>query len=323
MPLLSLAPIRGITDATFREVFASHFAGFDLAVAPFLTTYQGNRIKPARLAELAPEKNRRLPVIPQILAKDPDNFIALAKILCDLGYDTVNWNLGCPYPMVANKMRGSGLLPHPERIEAFLDRVHSALPVALSIKCRLGRNSPGEIFSLFPVFNRFPLREVIIHPRTGSQMYTGRVDLETFARCLAHCDHPVVYNGDIVDTATFAELSDRFPTVSGFMIGRGALMDPFLPAAVKNLPLPANRSEVLAAFHHDLFVRYLEMLSGPAHILGRMKGIWNYLAEIFVNSRKILKKIRKCQSINRYRDICQRTFGEEPLRDPGSQGELS
>lgn len=323
MPLLFLAPIRGITDAAFREAFATHFAGFDLAVAPFLTTYQGNRIKPARLAELAPEVNRRLPVIPQILAKDPDNFIALARILCDLGYDTVNWNLGCPYPMVANKMRGSGLLPHPERIEAFLDKVHGTLPVSLSIKCRLGRKSPDEIFALFPVFNRFPLREIIIHPRTGSQMYTGRVDLETFGRCLDYCDHRVVYNGDIVDTATFAELSGRFPAVSGFMIGRGALMNPFLPAAVKNLPLPADRSGVLAAFHDDLFARYLEMLSGPAHILGRMKGIWNYLAESFVNSRKILKKIRKCQSINRYREICQPIFGEEPLRDPGSQGEPS
>ena len=158
---LILAPIRGITDATFRDVSSRFFPGFDLAVAPFLTTYQGNRIKPVRLKELMPEENRNLPVIPQILGKNPDHFIVIAKALMDLGHTEINWNLGCPYPMVANKMRGSGLLPYPEKIEAFLEKVVK-LPVSISIKTRLGRRDSKEIFDLLPVFNTFPLSEIII-----------------------------------------------------------------------------------------------------------------------------------------------------------------
>ncbi len=308
-PILSLAPIRGITDATYRDIFARYFPGFDLALAPFLTTYQGNRIKPERLKELLPENNRSLPVIPQILAKDPDHFIAIGRILHDMGHETLNWNLGCPYPMVANKMRGSGLLPHPEKIEAFLKKVH-ILPAAISVKIRLGRKDSTEIFKLLPVFNQFPLKEVIIHPRTGIQMYGGAVDLDTFAQCLELCKLPVVFNGDITSPASFNTLNKRFPAVSGWMIGRGALANPFLAGQIKGTPLPDNPAKILKAFHDELFEKYQELLSGPSHILDRMKGIWFYLTNSFANNKKILKKIQKTKSLQRYREITDEIFNE-------------
>lgn len=306
--ILYLAPIRGITDAAYRDVFARYFTGFDLAMAPFLTTYQGNRIKPARLAELLPENNRRLPLTPQILARNPDNFIAVSRILCDMGYETINWNLGCPYPMVANKLRGSGLLPFPEKIEAFLEKACS-LPCSISIKTRLGRKDSSEIFKLLPVFNKFPLAEVVIHPRTGVQMYKGTVDLDTFERCLPLCNHPVVYNGDITNKASFITLQQRFPSVSRWMIGRGALANPFLPSEVKGIA-HTDEMRTVAAFHDELFLRYDEMLSGSSHLLGRMKGLWFYLAGSFENDKKILKKIQKTKTIERYSLVCKEIFAE-------------
>ncbi len=314
---LCLAPIRGITDATFRETFASYFPDFDLAMAPFLTTYQGNRVKPARLKELLPENNQRLPVIPQILGKDPDHFIVLAQLLIDLGYTTINWNLGCPYPMVANKMRGSGLLPYPEKIEAFLEKIH-CLPAKISIKTRIGRKDKEEIFELLPIFNRFPLAEVIIHPRTGLQMYDGRVDLDTFERCLDHCHHPVMYNGDIVDADFFRTVAKRFPTVSGWMIGRGALANPFLCAQIKERELPTEPIATLAAFHDEIFLRYQELLNGPSHLLGRMKGLWFYLAHSFQGSNKLLKKIQKTKNITRYKELTRQIFSEAAW-NPGGE----
>jgi tRNA-dihydrouridine synthase B len=147
---LILAPMRGITEAAFRDIFVRFFPGFDRAVAPFISTFQGSRFKPAKFRDLLPENNRRLPVVPQILCKNADHFIATARLLAELGYTTVNWNLGCPYPMVANKMRGSGLLPFPEKIEGFLDKVHQEQPLAISVKTRLGRREPQEIFALLP-----------------------------------------------------------------------------------------------------------------------------------------------------------------------------
>lgn len=306
---LSLAPIRGITDATFRDTFASFFPDFDLAVAPFLTTYQGNRVKPARLKELLPENNQRMPVIPQILGKDPDHFIVLARLLIDMGYSTINWNLGCPYPMVANKMRGSGLLPYPDKIEDFLTKIH-CLPAKISIKTRLGRRNPEEIFALLPVFNQFPLANVIIHPRTGVQMYDGTVNLDTFAQCLKQCRHPVIYNGDITDYTSFQTVARRFPSVKGWMIGRGALANPFLCAQIKEKKLPEAPIKTLAALHDEIFARYQELLNGPSHLLGRMKGLWFYLAYSFDNGKKILKKIQKTKSITRYQELTGQIFSE-------------
>ncbi len=255
-PTLILAPLRGITEAAFRNLFARFFPGFDRAVAPFISTFQGQRVKPGKLKDLLPENNKRLAVTPQIIAKNADNFIATANLLADLGYTDVNWNLGCPYPMVAKKMRGSGLLPFPDKIEAFLEKVCAGQPLAVSIKLRLGRREPDEIFDLLPLFNQFPLTEVIIHPRTGIQMYEGTVDLDTFSRCLELCRHPVVYNGDITSITVYRQLAKQFPSVQNWMIGRGALADPFLPARIKNMQLPGTPLETIAAFHETLLASY-------------------------------------------------------------------
>ncbi|MFZ5766308.1 MAG: tRNA dihydrouridine synthase [Thermodesulfobacteriota bacterium] len=315
---LILAPLRGITEAPFRTLFARFFPGFDSAVAPFINTFQGCRIKPARLRDLLPENNASLPVMPQILSKNPDNFVAVARTLCELGYPVINWNLGCPWPMVANKMRGSGLLPHPDLIDAFLDKA-CTLPADISIKTRLGRRDPHEILALLPIFNRYPLYEVIIHPRTGVQMYGGTVDLDTFAHCLEECRHPVIYNGDIVTTADYSRLAARFPRVAGWMIGRGALTDPFLPARIKGLPLPADPLAQLAAFHDALFAQFAETQSGPGHLLGRLKGVWFYLAGSLPDGKKLLKKIQKIHRIDHYNDLMTAVFRQNgrPPTQPG------
>ena len=198
MHQICLAPLKGITDALFRNTFAEFFDGVDWAVTPFLSTTSGPRVKTSHLKDVLPENNRRLPVVPQVMSKRAENFLPLAMALRDLGYDTVNWNLGCPYPMVAKKGRGSGLLSNPEAIERFLDRVLASMPHKLSIKMRLGRHREDEIFQLLPILNRYPLKEVIIHPRTGVQMYNGVPNLDVFEKCLTLCRHPVIYNGDIV-----------------------------------------------------------------------------------------------------------------------------
>ena len=190
--ILYLAPLRGFTEFIYRNAFVRHFGGFDLAVAPFIPTMTAARFKKAHLTDVLPENNQAMPVIPQIIGNKPEDFIPLAKRLSDLGYDTVNWNLGCPFPMVAKKQRGSGLLPHPQKIEAFLEATLPAIPNRLSVKVRLGRKKTDEILALLPIFNRYPLDEVIVHPRTGKQMYGGEPNLDMFEKCLEACVHTTV-----------------------------------------------------------------------------------------------------------------------------------
>ena len=308
---LYLAPLRGFSGYIFRHTFTRHFGGFDVAVSPFIPTVTAARIKNSHLEDVLPANNRAIHVIPQIIGNKSEDFIPLAQRLFDLGYETVNWNLGCPFPMVAKKLRGSGLLPHPQKIEAFLDATLPAIPNRLSVKARLGRKKSDDILTLLPIFNRYPLDEVIIHPRTGQQMYDGEPNLDMFEKCLEVSDHTVVYNGDINDLATFRLYSQRFKNVDRWMIGRGALVNPFLPAAVKNgRDNVADKVKAFKAFYDELFEQYRQDFSGPGHLLDRMKGYWTYFSQAFKDGSKLKKKIHRTRKLDRYVDIVERFFEE-------------
>ncbi len=313
-PQLILAPLRGYTDAVFRNAFCRCFAGLHRAVAPFIPTVSGPKVRPGLLSDLQPAHNRHLPVTPQIIGKSADDFVLVGRALSGLGYETVNWNLGCPFPMVMKKGRGCGLLPHPERVDAFLDRACAALPLRISVKLRLGRTDADEVFDILPVLNRYPLSEVILHPRTARQMYGGRPDLDRFAAAAAESVHPVVYNGDINTVGDFKRLRSRFTDVGRWMLGRGVLVDPFLPAAIGGREPPdAHRADRFRSFHDDLFEGYRQRLSGPGHLLDRMKGFWKYFGIGFEGGRQTAKQVHRCGGIHRYVDLVEAFFDAGPV----------
>ena len=305
---LSFAPLHGVTNRVFRAAYFAHFSGFDEAFAPFILAVPTARMKGSHFKDFIPDPRLGVPLVPQLLGADPAGFLDCARAIADMGYGEVNWNLGCPYPMVAKKGRGSGLLPHPDRVDRFLDAVCPRLPLELSVKLRLGRADAAEILALMPVLNRYPLKRVIIHPRLGVQMYKGSVDIEGFSRAAAISAHPVGYNGDIADINTFRNLVARFPKVSEWMLGRGALWDPFLPAQIKGLPLHDDRVETLRAFHDDLFASYRAVLCGPAHALDKMKEVWSYLGHSFPQARRELDGIARAKSIDDYSRAVQALF---------------
>lgn len=311
-PRLILAPLQGFTDAIFRTTFAEHFKGFESALAPFITTMPADRIHDRHFRDLLPERNLRLRIEPQILGNNAEDFMHVGRRLGEMGYPDVNWNLGCPFRPVTKKRRGAGLLPFPEQVGELLEKILPAIPGRLSVKLRLGLNSPLEILNLLPVLNRLPLREIIIHPRTARQVYTGRPDLDTFRLCLEASRHPVVYNGDIGDLRTFEEISARFPDVEGWMIGRGALSNPFLPEAIASGADTATaKVERFRAFYADLFGRYHEALSGPGHLLDRMKGFWTYFGVHFKGGAALSKRIHHTFHLPRYLKEVARFFEED------------
>ena len=174
--------------------------------------------------------------------------------------------------------------------------------------------SSEEIFKLLPVLDRYPLAQIVIHPRTARQMYGGRPDLDAFERCLALSRHRIAYNGDIVHVAGFKELQARFPAVDEWMIGRGALTDPFLPAAIKTGADPGpDRVRRFKAFYDDLFDRTRVRLSGPGHLLARMKGYWTYFAAAFTDGERLAKQIHRTFQLPRYIDTVERFFQAEAV----------
>jgi tRNA-dihydrouridine synthase B len=300
-PFLYMAPLQGVTDALFRNTFHRHFGGLDAAIAPFINPQRHSCFKEKWLADVLPENNPELPIIPQLLHTNAQDFLAVAGKLQDLGYAHINWNLGCPVRMVARKKRGSGLLPYPEMIIAVLEEILPKLTARLSIKTRLGYFSPSEILTLLPQLDAFPLQEIIIHARLGKQLYSGQVNLDTFALCRQHSHHELVYNGDITDISIFQALTERFPWVRRWMIGRGVLADPFLANSLRgNITPSPGRLPRLKEFHADLYQGYRRRFSGPGHLLGRMKQLWLYLITSFPQKQKLLKKITKAQTERDY-----------------------
>ena len=235
--MLILAPMQGLTELLFRKVYHTCFPGaLDLAISPFLSLTHGNLADAwKKIDDVLPEANQdSIPVIPQILGKEPVEFVELANRLHEIGYTEVNWNIGCPMRRVTAKHRGSGILPYPDEVRSILDYIMPRLRPALSVKMRLGLHSPDEIFNLIPILNDYPLLNITIHPRTGKQQYSGQVDLDTFEQTLPLLKHQVIYNGDLCTVADFRRLRQRFPKIQHYMIGRGILYDPLLPLKIKN-----------------------------------------------------------------------------------------
>ena len=310
-PELILAPIRGITDCFFRTIFHRHFPGFDSALAPFINPQRHSSFHPTQLKDVLPERNRTLAVVPQLLHTDQEDFLFVASRLQELGYQEINWNLGCPAPMVTRKQRGSGLLPFPDRICSFLDYVMPRLPMRLSIKTRLGLERSSELLSLLPRLDGYPLTEIIIHGRLGRQLYRGQGDVESFGRCLENSNHSIVYNGDITTKEIFSDLQRQFPGVSRWMIGRGALANPFLAAEIKGVAA-VKQAERLETFHDELYQCYRELLDGPAHLLGRMKQLWVYLSEFIPAEQKSWKRIKKSRTEEKYKQVVKEIFNAIP-----------
>jgi len=310
--MIYLAPIQGITDRIYRNLFPVYFKGVDIAIAPFISSSKKMKAENNLLREFYPDKNTGIPTIPQIMSSNPDDFTLLANALYNIGCGTVNWNLGCPFPMVVKKGRGAGMLCYPGKVESFLEKTMPALKSKLSIKLRIGLKYPDEVLQIMPIFNRFQLEELIIHPRTGEQMYEGEVDLDIFEQCLGLSKHRVVYNGDIDSLEKLEILSKRFGSVDRWMIGRGLIGNPFLAEKIKfNNEKPYHEKiKIMKAFHDNLFNEYSKILSGPSHITNKMKEIWTYMGDFFENGKKIKKRIWKTHHRENYIDVVNKVFSD-------------
>lgn len=331
-----LAPLQGYTDAVFRDVYFRHFTGVDEAMAPFISTMSQQKINLSCLKDVVPENNLHCPrLIPQILGNVAEDFLFLARHLVELGYDTVNLNMGCPHSKVAKKKRGSGMLPYPEMVDQLLDSVFKGLHYnnlfkdknlgisrcKLSIKVRLGRYDKEEIFEILPIFEKYPLEEIIVHPRTGVEMYGGNADVDAFIRVADNTSHRLVYNGDITTLRSFDEIVNQLSVmnrqINRFMIGRGVLSNPFLPSAIKGQKRNmVEELDKIKLFHDELFAIYSHKFYGPLHVTGRMKGFWTYMGPSFSAHRKEIKKILKAKNREHYSAVAESFFGTMPVFNP-------
>ncbi|MCK5684649.1 tRNA-dihydrouridine synthase family protein [bacterium] len=297
-----MSPVKGITDLTYRNCFADHFSGVDIALTPFVDTVKGNIIKPSKLQEYDPAINR-LKIIPQVIGKNPEHLKKLISQLKSLGNTEVNINFGCPHPLRTKKKTGSGLLPYPEEIDELLNAIFKDVNIDISIKIRLGMKNQNELLKLIPILNRYKLKSVVIHPRTALQGYGGETNLDMFKECYSKLNHHVVYNGDIVSVDSFFKFKNLFPEINSWMIGRGLLSNPFLIEKIKS-EVHFDESKIqgrITSFHNQLLNDYSKLLSGDSHILQRMICHWNYLQTFIPDSTRFFKKLGRIKSLKEYK----------------------
>ena len=308
---LLLAPLRGVTGLSFRQAFCAHMTGLDGAVAPFIATVAGEKVKPEVLRGIEPAvQPPGLPLIPQVIGKDPGQLRVMLRAMQALGYADVDLNAGCPWPFVAKKGRGSGLLRDEAALAAMLEAGCEVLgPGHFSVKVRLGLDEKTLLLRRLPLIQQFPLRELCVHPRTARQMYEGTVDLDAFARVTERCTLPLVYNGDIRTLADFRRLSERFPQVSRWMLGRGLVANPFLAESIRAGRDMRDRDRFLA-WHADVVARYAETSPGDHALLGHLKELWSYLAPTLADGRRLWDGLK----LTRTRAEFERVLALSPLR---------
>jgi tRNA-dihydrouridine synthase B len=313
-PILYMAPIMGVTNRIYRNIFSDLFEGYDYAVTPFIRSSKVASVINKQFRDIDVSKiNSSFGLIPQILSNNSEDFIRLAKDMFDLGYEVVNWNLGCPHKKIRKKIRGAGLLSFPDRIIKFLEDVVPAIPNKISLKCRLGNENGEELFYLLPLLNDFPLKEIIIHPRIGSQMYTGEVDEISFEKCLSLTKHEIVYNGEIDSVDKFNYFVERFPTINKWMIGRGGVTNPFLAEQIKNLTSDTLEKKIdrFREFHNELFEYYKKELSGQSHVLHKMKEVWFYWSKAFEEGHSLFIAISRTKDFSKYLFLVEKFFSSK------------
>ncbi|MFN2395975.1 MAG: tRNA-dihydrouridine synthase family protein [Bacteroidales bacterium] len=298
---ISLAPFQGITSRDYRNAYARHFPGLDCVYTPFVSGVHPEKLNPVKFRDMLPGDDNVIETIPQLLSNDSAEIIAASKFLKEEGYSQINWNMGCPFSRLANKKRGCGILPYKDEIREMLDRIMPEIPVKLSIKTRLGYKSHEELPALIYIFNEYPIHELIIHPRIGTQLYRGEVNLDGFEYVMKESRIPVAYNGDIYHAGRFRELQERFPEINHWMIGRGALINPFLAAQMKGIVLSEDimRSKI-RSFHNEIIQISLERIPQQLRQLGFLKAIWYYMSGLFEQGMQYFDKIKVCRNMKEY-----------------------
>ena len=311
------APLEGITGYRFRNIHHRFFPGTDKYFMPFAAPNYTHSFQRKEKADMLPANNAGLCVVPQILSNNAEDTLWAIDEMRALGYEEIDLNLGCPMPTVANKKKGSGLLIHTDMLTAYLDDVYEGMAKRggrLSVKTRLGTLSLDEAEGLIQIYNRFPISELIIHPRTQKDLYRGHADREKFDEIVGSSRNPVVYNGDLTTAGEVLSAGERWDgQVAALMIGRGLLTDPSLVRQCQGgAPLSGRE---LSDFHDAIYQDYREYLPGTTVLLNHMKELWAYWGKLFggKDAAKLLKQIRKSSTLPQYESAVRILLGTCPV----------
>lgn len=299
--------MEGITTYVYRGAYHKYFYPMDKYFTPFLVPHSKKGFSAREMREIDPEHNKGMRLVPQIMSNQADDCLNTMQKLRELGYMEINLNFGCPSKTVVGKNRGAGFLAKTEELDRFLAEIFANTDQKVSVKTRLGKYDPEEFEAILEIYNRYPIEEVILHPRTQQDFYQNPVNLTAYAYAEEHCRHPLCYNGDIFSVEAGGKLLEKFPKIRTLMLGRGVIADPML---VEKLEKGGNELDVkrLRAFHDEICAGYQAIGGGDKPVLFKMKELWSYMIRLFPGSEKQAKKLRKSESLTAYQAAVEEVF---------------
>ena len=297
-----MAPMEGVTNYVFRKAYIKHFKGVDKFFTPFITPHMKKGFSKSELMELNANYNKTQYLIPQILTNNSDDFLKLAYEIKEMGYNEFNINLGCPSGTVTSKKRGSGFLQDVVALDRFFyDIFEKKDDIKISVKTRIGFSDYDEWEDLLKVYEKYEFCEIIIHPRLRSDFYKNNIHMEAFLSACKELKQKLIYNGDINTLEDNVILNKNLPSnrVFGIMIGRGLVRNPFLAESIKKKD---NNYDIDKAveFLNDIVNEYLSLDFGERNTLFKLKEIWGMMLGDNEKYTKILKKIRKSNTVKEY-----------------------
>ena len=301
------APMEGLTDSIFRRIHHKYFPGVDRYYMPFLSPTIHRTLTHREDRELPMADSVACSAVPQVLTKVPEDFLWAARVCADRGYGEVNLNIGCPSGTVVSKGKGSGMLRDTVALDRFLEEIFAASPLPVSVKTRLGLESPGEFPAILEVLNRYPIRELTIHPRVRRQFYDGAVFMEMFDYAVSNSRNPLCYNGDILSLSQAEAIARKYPAVEAVMIGRGLVADPGMLSGGTQIP-------ALEEFLRELLEVYEVEFGGARNAMFRMKENWGFLHSRFEGSDKLWKALRKTTDVSEFKTLSSQILHTCPFR---------
>ena len=294
------APMEGITDSIYRRLHHKYFGGIDRYYMPFLSPTIHRTLTHKEDRELPMADSENFCAVPQILTKVAEDFLWAAEVCKDRGYDEVNLNVGCPSGTVVSKGKGSGMLRDIAALDAFLEEIFAKSTLPVSVKTRLGLENPEEFPAILEVYNRYPIRELTIHPRTRKQFYDGDLHTDMFRYAMEHSKNPLCFNGDLWNLDRIAACAAEFP-VDAVMLGRGLIGDPGMLCGGTDVL-------TLEQFHNELLDTYTEAFGGGRNAMFRLKENWHFLIEHFEDSDKLWKQLRKTTDLSEFKSVTAEIF---------------
>ena len=306
-----MAPMEGVTTYIYRNAQAHYFGGVDRYYTPFLSPHKDKTLNHKEIQDIMPEHNEGMDIIPQILTASATDFLKTAQELAQMGYTQVNLNCGCPSVTVTSKHKGAGMLEDTQSLTKFLDEIYEKTPIAVSIKTRIGMQQAQEWSDILEVYRKFPIAELIIHPRVRQDFYKNMPHLEAIEEAFDKLECPICYNGDLFNIGDFNRIKDKFPKLQACMLGRGLIAEPGLATRIQTGK--SMDMKTLRAFHDEVLSGYCEILSGDKNALYRMKELWFYMSRLFTEPDKYRKKIQKAEKMAAYESAVDSLFREQEL----------